>query len=328
MLCRWSDFIHSQEYLYPMRFVFVQSIKKSFIDAQLIRVVATVLGLTLLGTSISEASNSPVNFNKGKGPLSISIVVENADGSSKPIIDGSRIKVRGTCKVDTSLLPKSKNFFNGSWGGTINWKPEWYIDCNAQLKQVDKFGRTFDWDKIEGEFRANSNSGRIESLAFFEKIYTLVSEEPLRISWTLQAESQSADERYFDSSESFIAENENQDEVILIPSAKSASIPSKKSPTTQDNSIPSLDGEEGFEEENPTMKITREKNGSFLIMLDGFAPDQNLSILAKKSGSKSIKFNVITSPSGDLKFRTARNLKGFKVAAIFEGDTLLLTSIK
>ena len=311
-----------------MRIVLFEGLKMKFRNAQLLQIAATLLGLTLLGTSISEASTSPVNFNRSKGPLSISVVVENADGSSKPITEGSRIKLRGTCKVDTSSLPKSKNFFNGSWGGTINWKPEWDIDCYAQFKQVDKSGRTFDWDKIEGGFRANSNSGRIESLAFFEKIYTLVSEEPLRISWTLQAETQSADERYFDSSEFFGAENENQDEVVLIPSAKSASIPSKKSPATQDNSIPTLDGDEGFEEENPTMKITREKNGYFLIMLDGFAPDQNLSILAKKSGSKSIKFNVITSPSGDLKFRTARNLKGFKVAAIFEGDTILLTSVK
>lgn len=299
-----------------------------FINAQLIRVVATVLGLTLLGTSISEASSSPVNFNRGKGPLSISIVVENADGSSKPITDGSRIKVRGTCKVDTTLLPKSKDFSNWYRSGTINWNPEWWINCNAQLKQEDKFGRTFDWDKVEGSFKANSNSGQIESVTFFEKIYTLVSENPLRISWILSAESQSTDEEYFDSFERLIAENENQDEVVLTPTAKSASLPDKKSPTTQDNSIPTLDGEEVLEDENPTMKITREKSGAFLLMLDGFAPDQKLSILAKKSGSKSIRFNVVTSPSGDLKFKTTKNLKGFKVAVIFEGDTILLTSVK
>ena len=175
-----------------------------FINAQLIRVVATVLGLTILGTSISEASSSPVNFNRGKGPLSISVVVENADGSSKPITEGSRIKVRGTCKVDTTLLPKSKDFSNWYRSGTINWKPEWSFYCNAQLKQLDKFGRTFDWDKVEGESQANSNSGRIESLTFFEKIYTLVSEEPLRISWALRTTTVSADEEYYDSSNNLL----------------------------------------------------------------------------------------------------------------------------
>jgi hypothetical protein len=302
----------------------VEKASTGIAKSRLLQIFGTLFCLTILNTSISSADTNSVKFERIEGPLSISIVVENTEGASKEITDGSKINVRGVCSVNTSALPKSRTFTNNRGSSTYTVDPNWRLYCNAQIKQLDKYGRTFTWDLESKEIKVDANGGKLDSITFIEKTYVLVSGEPLRASLQLSADSENEDYGYVSDTVNWLTD----DVVILTPSIKSKTSKNKNSPTGIDVSTQTLDGEEISDDAEPTLRVIKNKSNGYLVTLEGFEPEKDVSLIAKKKGSKSFKFNVVTSESGDLKFQTSRNLKGFKMSAIVDGEVILLTSIR
>ena len=110
-------------------------------------------------------------------PIEISIKVTNLESSKKPITSSSKIKVEFTCKVNGNDLP---NTVETSWGSTLNLGPEWYIECDARLSQIDGYGKTMEWDWLMASGYANSSSDKQFS---FSKtaILKLVSTKPVKV---------------------------------------------------------------------------------------------------------------------------------------------------
>jgi hypothetical protein len=90
---------------------------------------------------------------------------------------------------------------------------------------------------------------------------------------------------------------------------------------TQDDDL--LLDDEGIEEEpSISMSVKREKTGKYVIRLISNLPDENLSILASKRGTKTIKYAVKTGESGAIQLRTSRNLNGFTLKVMYSGMTM------
>jgi hypothetical protein len=77
-----------------------------------------------------------------------------------------------------------------------------------------------------------------------------------------------------------------------------------------------------------TISIAKEKNGSYLISLSEFQEGDEVKIVASRKASKTFTFVNEISQNGDLKIRTKRNLKGYKVQVFIDDDVVLLATVK
>lgn len=82
-------------------------------------------------------------------------------------------------------------------------------------------------------------------------------------------------------------------------------------------------------EEDPTgnLKVKKESTGKYLLSVSSNLEDEDISIVATKKGSKAIRFSVATKANGSIQIRTTRNLSGYSLKLIFEGQTLKTTKV-
>ena len=262
---------------------------------------------------------TPLNSEQNFAQISVSVT--NFDSPNAPITEGTRIKVLAYCLGNPSLLPRSTSYPNGY---TAYWT-SWSIRCALQFKQKDTFGRTFEWDQARESFDIYPNNTAAASFKLIDEVYKLTSSETVRISWdaglNVNEGSRSDAEINRDSSGS--------DVVIFTPSSKSTLSSGSNVPKTSSNqTTQTLDGEELDAEEDPSMKISRDSKGGFIFNLIDFPANSEVTLIAKKKGSKSLRFINTIDSNGALKFRTNRNLKGFKVSAIVDDEQILLYSVK
>lgn len=279
-----------------------------------IKLFVFVLSLTLsLFTTekVNASNNGTINFvTTYYSPFEIQVSVINLDSPNSPITDASRIKLIVTCKIRGTSLPRTTtNRFNQ----TIPADSRWDTWCYGTLSQKDKTGKTHQWDDLRGIGTAFSYSSDIfENRS--EAIYTLVSSEPVYIS--LSAEAGNKDIDYFNQKGSMDIQQ------LFIPSVLSTSKNNNSGVVLND------DGSESDDDASMAISIIKEKTGTYLISLSEFQEGDEVKVVASKKGSKTYTFINEIGASGNLKIRTKRNLKGYKVQVFVDDDVVLLATIK
>lgn len=280
-----------------------------------IKFVVFILSLTLslfANENVSAANNGTINFETTYySPVNIQVSVENLDAPNTPITEGTKIKFTIICKVSGSSLPKTvTNFRNQS----VPLDSKWQIWCSGNLFQKDKTGKTHKWDVLDKNGTAFSYSSDIFEIRN-DAIYTLVSSEPVYVS--LSAEAYNIKDDY-----TFNARGSMDDQQLFIPSVLSTSKNKNSGVILND------DGSESDDETNMSISVIREKSGSYLISLLEFDEGDEVKLIASKKGSKTYTFINEIGQGGNLKIRTKRNLKGYKIQVLIDDDVVLLSTVK
>ncbi len=275
-----------------------------------------IFSLTLtLSLFASEKANSAndgtVNFETTYySPMDIQASVVNLDSPNSPIREGSKIRFTIICKIRGTSLPRAvTNYFKQS----IPIDSRWDTYCSGGLSQKDKFGKTYEWDGISGRGTAFSYSSDVFEIRS-EAIYTLVSSEPVYISLDADV--------YTKDYDGFYQKGSMNLQQLFVPSI------TNKTNSKGPDQIISDDGFESDDELNMTISIAKEKNGSYLISLSEFQEGDEVKIVASRKASKTFTFVNEISQNGDLKIRTKRNLKGYKVQVFIDDDVVLLATVK
>jgi hypothetical protein len=280
-----------------------------------IKVLVFVLSLTLslfASERVNAANNGTINFETTYySPVNIQVSVVNLDAPNTPITEGTKIKFTIICKVSGTSLPKTvTNFRNQS----VPLDSKWEIWCSGNLFQKDKTGKTHKWDVLDKRGTAFSFSSDVFETRI-DAIYTLVSSEPVYVS--LSAEAYNIKDDY-----TFNSKGSMDDQQLFVPTILGTS-KNKNSGAIIEN-----DGSESDEESNISVSVKREKSGSYLISLFEFNESEEVKISASKKGSKTYTFINEIDESGNLKIRTKRNLKGYKIQVLIDDDVVLLTTVK
>ena len=84
------------------------------------------------------------------------------------------------------------------------------------------------------------------------------------------------------------------------------------------------------DEEDPaaSLKAKKVSGGSYLISINSNIADELLSVIATKKGVKSISFKITTDGSGDVNFRTKRELNGFTITLRYKNEVLDKVRVK
>ena len=279
-----------------------------------IKVFVFVLSLTvsLFATEkVNAANNGTINFETTYySPFEIQVSVVNVDAPNTPITEGTKIKLTVNCKIRGTSLPKTvTNFRNQSVPIDSSWK----TTCGGILSQKDKTGKTHEWDGVGGIGTAFSYSSDIfENRS--EAIYTLVSSEPVYIRLDADA--------YTKDYDGFSQKGSMDIQQLFIPSILSTSKNKNSGVIVND------DGLESDDEMNMSISVKREKSGSYSISLFEFNESEEVKIIASKKGSKTYTFINEIDESGNLKIRTKRNLKGYKIQVLIDDDVVLLTTVR
>lgn len=279
-----------------------------------IKFVVFVLSFTLsffTTEKVNASNNGTINFETTYySPFDMQVSVINLDSPNSPITDASRIKLTVTCKIRGTSLPRTTT---DRFNQTIPADSRWETLCWGILSQKDKTGKTYQWDDLEGKGTAFSYSSDIfENRS--EAIYTLVSSEPVYI--RLSAEAFNKDIDYFNRKGSMDIQQ------LFIPSVLSTSKNNNSGVVLND------DGSESDDDASMAISIIKEKTGAYLISLSEFQEGDEVKVVASKKGSKTYTFINEIGTSGNLKIRTKRNLKGYKVQVFVDDDVVLLATIK
>lgn len=106
-------------------------------------------------------------------------------------------------------------------------------------------------------------------------------------------------------------------------------VPLNQSDPDSSNSQVSPVDDDGVEElPIGDLNIKRESSGKYLMTIVTNIQEEKLSIVASKKGRPSIKFVAKTNEFGSAAIRTSRNLSGYLLKLIFNGDNLATTKVK
>ena len=179
--------------------------------SKVISILFLFTALPHLGIQLANAATLHT-FESNDGPIKIRISVTNADSPNQPISDGTRIKVYGICTIQPFLLKKYNIAVNA------------YPQCYVQFKQRDKSGATHKWDEekmTSSDAKFFPNSGT-KDIKFIETIYTLQSDEPLKIDWSWNIQVNAVD---WNSSDLDDIIEDSGEFTILTPTPKVTSAP-------------------------------------------------------------------------------------------------------
>jgi hypothetical protein len=263
---------------------------------------------------VNSANNGTINFETTYySPIDIQVSVVNMDVPNSPITEGTKIKLTINCKIRGTSLPKTMTIRVNYGNQSVPIDSRWEISCGGILSQKDKTGKTYQWDDLEGKGAAFSYSSDIFETRS-EAIYTLVSSEPVYI--RLSAEASNKDYDGFNQKGSMDIQQ------LFIPSILSTSKNKNSGVILND------DGLESDDETNMSISVIREKSGSYLINLLEFNEGEEVKLIASRKGSKTYTFINEIGQSGNLKIRTKRNLKGYKIQVLINDDVVLLSTVK
>jgi hypothetical protein len=77
-------------------------------------------------------------------------------------------------------------------------------------------------------------------------------------------------------------------------------------------------------EELPTgsLKVKKEASGKYLISISSNLSEEKVTLTASRKGKTTIRFSATTNEDGAVQIRTTRNLSGYSLKLIFDGQSL------
>jgi len=81
--------------------------------------------------------------------------------------------------------------------------------------------------------------------------------------------------------------------------------------------------DEGLEElPSGTLKVKKETGGRYLLTISSNLSEEKVTLTASRKGKASIRFSATTNEDGAVQIRTSRNLSGYSVKLVFDGEVL------
>jgi len=81
--------------------------------------------------------------------------------------------------------------------------------------------------------------------------------------------------------------------------------------------------DEGAEElPSGTLKVKKETGGRYLLAISSNLSEEKVTLTASRKGKVSIRFSATTNEDGAVQIRTSRNLSGYSVKLVFDGEVL------
>jgi len=81
--------------------------------------------------------------------------------------------------------------------------------------------------------------------------------------------------------------------------------------------------DEGSEEPpSGTVKVKKEASGKYLLAVSSNLVEEKVTLTASRKGKATIRFSAATNEDGAVQIRTSRNLSGYSLNLIFDGQSL------
>jgi len=81
--------------------------------------------------------------------------------------------------------------------------------------------------------------------------------------------------------------------------------------------------DEGSEElPTGTLKVKKEASGRYLLAVSSNLSEEKVTLTASRKGKATIRFSATTNEDGAVQIRTSRNLSGYSLKLIFDGESL------
>ena len=86
--------------------------------------------------------------------------------------------------------------------------------------------------------------------------------------------------------------------------------------------------DEGSEElPTGTLKVKKEASGRYLLAVSSNLSEEKVTLTASRKGKATIRFSATTNEDGAVQIRTSRNLSGYSLKLIFDGESLKTVKI-
>ena len=96
--------------------------------------------------------------------------------------------------------------------------------------------------------------------------------------------------------------------------------PSGSNPSTAP--VQTIDDDGSEELPTGTLKVKKEASGKFLISISSNLSEEKVTLTASRKGKATIRFSATTNEDGAVQIRTTRNLSGYTLKLIFDGQGL------
>lgn len=293
----------------------VFGVKKLHLQLLLVLILLGPTPLTANASEVTDRTKGIYVFNSKGNEIKLILTVTNLDKSGKQFRKNSKFKVLADCLVDSSKLPDTTS--DKDLKGNIytdDLSNNWLFSCEFELHQKDSYGGMYKWEQIVSPgYRIDKNEGKVFKYSFFDEVLSSTSSNPIYVDWDVFAQSKSLG-RYFDFGE--ISDGKN--DFMLLSSedaSNSSSGKTNQSSGAGEQEPTTNDGEEIDEDVLPFLAVELLKTNFYSIELENFPPKSLIEILATKKGVKSLSFKVNTLIDGTYKFKTSRNLRGYKLTA-------------
>jgi len=100
----------------------------------------------------------------------------------------------------------------------------------------------------------------------------------------------------------------------------SNSDPSGSNPSTAP--VQTIDDDGSEELPTGTLKVKKEVSGRYLISISSNLSEEKVTVTASRKGKATIRFSATTNEDGAVQIRTTRNLSGYSLKLIFDGQGL------
>jgi hypothetical protein len=86
--------------------------------------------------------------------------------------------------------------------------------------------------------------------------------------------------------------------------------------------VETIDDDGSEELPTGTLKVKKEASGKYLISISSNLSEEKLTLTASRKGKTTIRFSATTNEDGAVRIRTTRNLSGYTLKLIFDGQSL------
>jgi hypothetical protein len=97
--------------------------------------------------------------------------------------------------------------------------------------------------------------------------------------------------------------------------------------TTPTAPVVTIDDEGSEELPTGTLKVKKEASGRYLLAVSSNLSEEKVTLTASRKGKATIRFSATTNEDGAVQIRTSRNLSGYSLKLIFDGQSLKTVKI-
>lgn len=110
--------------------------------------------------------------------------------------------------------------------------------------------------------------------------------------------------------------------VPLNPTSDTTGTNSSTGNTTPAAPVVTIEDDGSEELPTGTVKVKKEAGGKYLLAVSSNLVEEKVTLTASRKGKATIRFSATTNENGAVQIRTSRNLSGYSLKLIFDGESL------